>query len=390
MNIHEGDVHETNKVTNNIQTENMRNKSKARLNKKKKYRGRGTFNRKDKSFSVLLINIRGFRSNEVALNKVLKVVNPSMIAINETLLSGSMKVKLDSYQCWSKNRENQGGGGIATGVSQQYKDSSIGIGEGKFDDEYLITRVETFYPALNVINCYGEQRKTSKEEVELKWSRLQKEMEDIRARKEFCLLTGDLNKLVGNDELGVPGNHAEISVGGQLLRELLSTKNWTLVNGLGEDIVEGGPFTRIDPATGNKSCLDLFIVSKELKPYISKLFIDSKRKLGLARGVKDNGICKMVYPDHFPALITFTNLPIRQKMKEEKLTKWNLAKNEGWKKYEELTDKYSEKLNDIVENEQLSIQVKYDKMTKIMEKIKFKAFGKVTLKNKQVIMSSNN
>ena len=71
-------------------------------------------------------------------------------------------------------------------------------------------------------------------------------MDDIRIRGEFCVLAGDLNKLVGSDQLGVPGNSPEISSGGKLLREMLSTKEWVLVNGLGPDVVEGGPFTRRD------------------------------------------------------------------------------------------------------------------------------------------------
>ena len=94
-------------------------------------------------------------------------------------------------------------------------------------------------------------------------------MEGIRARKEFCLLLGDLNKLVGCGELGIVGNNPEISPGGQLLRDLISTGNWCLVNGLRQEIVEGGPFTRKDQATGNLSCLDLFVVSRELLPHVS-------------------------------------------------------------------------------------------------------------------------
>ena len=45
----------------------------------------------------------------------------------------------------------------------------IGVGEGKGSDEFFITKVDKFKPAINVINCYGEQRKTKVEEVEAKW-----------------------------------------------------------------------------------------------------------------------------------------------------------------------------------------------------------------------------
>ena len=194
--------------------------------------------------------------------------------MNEIQLSGKMKVKLDSYSCWTRNRSKKGGGGIATAVSREYRDSAMAAGEGQDDDEFLITRINRFQPALNVINCYGEQRKTKVEEIENKWMRLVKNMEEIRARKEFCILGGDLNKLVGCDEYGIPGNHPEVSPGGQMLRDLLATGNWILVNGLGKDVVIGGPFTRQDPATGKLSCLDLFIISRELRPFFSTMVID--------------------------------------------------------------------------------------------------------------------
>ena len=84
-----------------------------------------------------------------------------------------------------------------------------------------------------------------------------------KGRGEFCCLGGDLNKLVGSGELGVPGNHPEVSLGGQLLRYLPSTGNWIVVNGLVQVMVEGGPFTRKDPANGKESCLDLFVVLRE-------------------------------------------------------------------------------------------------------------------------------
>ena len=78
------------------------------------------------------------------------------------------------------------------------------------------------------------------EEVKARWERLLKEMNKIRSRGEECILIGDLNKLVGCDHLGVKGNNERISYGGQLLRELIATEDYCLVNNL--DIATGGPF----------------------------------------------------------------------------------------------------------------------------------------------------
>ena len=288
-------------------------------------------------------------------------------------------MNLPLYSTWTKNRTEKGGGGISTSVSLLYSDSSVGVGEGRGEDEYLVTRIECFQPALNLINCYGEQRKSSKQEVELKWSRLKAEMEAIRNRGEFCLLAGDLNKLVGNDEWGVPGNHPEVSLGGRLLRELLATRDWTLVNGLGEEVVQGGPYTRSDPATGNRSCLDLFVASRELMPYVTNLSIDSERKNTIARIVKNKRKRRIIYPDHFSSILTFKNLPRKREEKNEKRIVWNLAKENGWQIYKSLTDKYSEKLENIIGNEGISIEETMIKFNKIHNKIKFTAFGKVSI-----------
>jgi hypothetical protein len=55
---------------------------------------------------------------------------PSMIVMNETQLVGNAKVELDSYLTWARNRTEQGGGGIATAISQEFRDSTCGAGEG--------------------------------------------------------------------------------------------------------------------------------------------------------------------------------------------------------------------------------------------------------------------
>ena len=173
-----------------------------------------------------------------------------------------MKMSLSNYTTWVRNHSEKGGGGISTAVRQSYQDSAVGVCEGEDDNEFLITRIDAFSPALCVINSYGDQRRTRKEEVENKWNWLRNEMEAVRMKGDFCVYAGDLNKLVGVGEFGVPDNSSEVSLGGWLLRELLATGNWTLLNDLGREVVQGGPFTREDPATGTMSCLDLGVVSR--------------------------------------------------------------------------------------------------------------------------------
>ena len=381
----------TNKIEKNPQStsapkklKNTKDKKNSKTtNYKKTYRGKGKTNKRDSIFTVLLSNLRGYKSKEYSLKKIIKKVKPSVIILNETQLIGNMKVSLKPYISWTKNRTEKGGGGIATAVNQNFKDQAVAAGEGEKDDEFLITRIDTFSPALNVINNYGEQRSTRKEDIEEKWQRLRKELELVRLRGEFCLWAGDLNRLVGTGELGVPGNKQEVSLGGRLLRELLATKDWVLVNGLGREVVEGGPFTRRDPATGNMSCLDMFIVSRELLPHVDKLFIDKDRKITPARAIKNKGKFKLVYSDHFALLLTLKNLPRKKVKKHEKKKAWNLAKEDGWNIYKTLSDEISDKLNKVIDDDGISIEETMRKFNNMHNDIKYKAFGKVTIGNRK-------
>ena len=146
-------------------------------------------------------------------------------------------------------------------------------------------------------------------------------------------------------------------------------------------MVKVGPFTREDPATGEQSCLSLFIISRELEPYVKSLVIDSGRTMGVARPVWERGKFRLVHPDHYPCLLTLQGLPWKEKggKKEEKKVCWDLTKKGGWNMYEVLTDKCSEVIDNLVGDKTKTIEEVADKFSKIHEKVKYKSFGKVTL-----------
>ena len=123
-------------------------------------------------------------------------------------------------------------------------------GEGGDGDEWLAIRLTHVSPPITILNCYGEQEaRSGKEEVLARWGRLLKELGQITARGDHCLLIGDLNKQVGSGPLGVPGNHPEVSQGGKMVRDLVQSGDWVLLNAR-EGKVEGGPFTRAGPLRG--------------------------------------------------------------------------------------------------------------------------------------------
>ena len=160
------------------------------------------------------------------------------------------------------NRDSSKGGGVSTSFCNTDAAQVLKIKEGE-RNELLVTRIEKFLTPINIVNIYGKNEcRTNKEEIVEDWEEVLEILAKIEALDEFALVIGDMNKLVGNI---IKGNHEKISVGGALVRELLSSGKYVLVNSL--DNVEGGPFTRYEPNDFNnrekRSCLDLAIISKD-------------------------------------------------------------------------------------------------------------------------------
>ena len=305
---------------------------------------------------ILHSNIRGYTSKKEAFYEVVKDIDADVCILNETGLKGKNKVIIPGYTTFFKNREVKNMGGISTSIKDKWRDFAVNVGQGSHEDEYIITRLDNFKPAICIINCYGEQEsRTCKEEIEARWSRLRKELDKIKARGEGCLLIGDLNKQVGSDDLGVAGNHSKVSIGGRLVRELLATKEYCLINNM--DVAEGGPFTRKDPVDGkNESCLDLFICSSNLRPFIHKLLIDSDRKYAMKRATIKHGVYGITFTDHFTMVLYMKNLP-SVNFRMEKVIRWNLMKEGGWDRYKDISDMKSIEVDKLVTDKSKTIEV---------------------------------
>ena len=115
--------------------------------------------------------------------------------------------------------------------------------------------------------------------------------------------------------LGVIGNHDKITFGGTLVRELIETGKYAIINN--SDKVSGGPFTRYDPGDTNditkKSVLDIAIVSIELLSFVKEFLIDDKAKYSMERPVNINGKFNLRKSDHYTILMKFENIPKKTK-----------------------------------------------------------------------------
>ena len=213
---------------------------------------------------------------------------------------------------------------------------------------------------INVINIYGEvESRAKKIDVEDRWFRILKELKKIELLGEHALLIGDMNKHVGDI---IKDNHSKVSHRGKLIKEVLNTNKYVLVNSTSK--VKGGPFTRYNPSNPKKdefkSCLDLIIVSRDLFKHVDEVIID--KELEFTPG-NPTGQGKVVYPDHYAMILKMKSIPLasNRNSASSKYQTWNLNKEGGWQKYQEITDA-NEIFNRLVNNNE-------DNPTVIMKEI---------------------
>ena len=131
-------------------------------------------------------------------------------------------------------------GGISTSYKTSLKPYVSKVAEDNNGDEFMITRVDHVIPALNIVHIYGQQEsRVSRGKLIESWEKIKEELVLIKERNEAALIVGDLNRDIGNDEYGVIGNHDNISYGGKLVRELIKTGEYIMVNNM--NIAKGGP-----------------------------------------------------------------------------------------------------------------------------------------------------
>ena len=326
------------------------------------------------SIRIFSNNCRGYNSKKDYVEKhVIEQLRPDVINLQETMLRNKSNIKQKEYFSFCMNRpEGAGGGGIATLVADSIKQHCTKIAAGNDNEEFMIVRLEHVKPALNIVNIYGRvESRTGGEKVLEGWTEILKEVKKIEDRGEASLIIGDFNRAVGDGENGVAGNRPEISYGGRLIRELVSSGDFFLFNN--HSITTGGPWTRICPGTGKGSCLDLAIGSSNLLPYVRRVMIDSSRTFAPRRAVIKKGVLATTFTDHYPILVEL-EMPRVEESKEKPKSTWNTRKPGGWEIYKELTNKVARQIEVIADNESLEDDEVMEKIDKLQTKIKFQAF----------------
>ena len=178
------------------------------------------------------------------------------------------------------------------------------------------------------------------------WTQVLQELGRIEARQEAVMIMGDMNRAVGCGKQGVEGNKSLVSYGGSMIRDLIGSGDYFLLNNM--SLATGGPWTRICPGTGSSSCLDLVIGSSNLLPYVRTMKIDSGRVFAPRRAVSKMPGIGVVYTDHYPTLVE-VEMPVAEQNSDNIKPTWNTQKPGGWEMYTELSNKVAEEIELLVE-----------------------------------------
>ena len=191
---------------------------------------------------------------------------------------------------------------------------------------------------------------------------------------------------IGSDQDGVIGNHEKVSYGGQYIRDFVKEKDHVILN----NMATGGPWTWVKRGDDTiKSCLDIAIASRNLLPFVKSVTIDKERKFTPKRVISKKGEYLSVHTDHFTMEIVLSEMP-KKKVKIDKISKWNFHKPGGWEAYKELSDKAADKIEMVINDENLEIDEAMGKIESIEKEIKFASFGKSRINSNKGKRNTNN
>ena len=348
----------------------------------------GWMDRETVDLCIYSNNCRGFNSKQESFQEnVVEALRPDVINLEETLLRNKAQIKIKDYISFSLNRpDGAGGGGISTSVAEYLKPFVTMVSKDNEYDEFMVTRFEHVKPALNIIHIYGQNEgRAGPAKILEGWTRILTEINRIEARNEVALIVGDLNRAVGNDHLGVRGNKPKVRSGGQLIRDLVSTGEYVLMNNL--SLTRGGPWTRVCPSDGKLSCLDLALASQALMPFIREMQVDSIREYAPRRVVTKDKRLGLTYADHYPLIIKL-EMP-RSEIEATTEASWNVNKPGAWEDYEKISDEEAEKIEELADDETMTNEEIMNKVDKIENKMKYKSFGKSKPKSKKKILNES-
>ena len=168
-----------------------------------------------KSFSVYYTNIRDIKCKILSFEEIIRTTRPTVIAITETHMYKDYELKIEGYEIY-RNDRNEDGGGVMLAVKTELKFISV---EVKQTSEYL----ESLWVLINnnkvklrigVVYFLQEPDQNLKEIYKI----IKEQVQESGKNDESVMIIGDFNSKIGKD---IEGNYKKVTRGGKKLKSFV-------------------------------------------------------------------------------------------------------------------------------------------------------------------------
>ena len=246
-------------------------------------------NNKKSCFSIVHVNIRGFRANWQSFMEFIESVDfPDVITINESKLNQNIDAQLPHYYCASRRDSHHGHHGsvifIKEGICDVHEIISL---REQFSEEVIGIRIngKNNRPALNICTYYNPPGNHVNSDIFRHCSKL----------RGATYITGDLNC-----KNAAWGSTRDDSQGDHLLKTL-NIHSCAILN--------DGNMTRCDPVHGTEQALDLVVCNFPALSYFVKFTVGPD-----------------VGSDHYPITVelNLSSYAVTKKVRNWKKANWEL------------------------------------------------------------------
>ena len=312
-----------------------------------------------KNFRVYYANLRGLSSKLSSLKECIENYKPHLFCLTETKLDTDVKVEIEGYQLYHKNKK-KGEGGIIIGVSEVIQHLTVEIERQDEDFESLWILLSNEVTKIRIGCIYAPQEsRTSKKVYETMYRHIKNHFLEAKKKDEKILVTGDFNCKIGNI---IKDNKEEVTKSGRLMRDMVLKQGMKILN---SNPRCKGKWTRIEGM--HKSIIDYFVVDEEDETNLISMEIDEEKLITPYTITNE----RMIPSDHCAITATF-NWIVQATPRDPTPNTLNINRN-SLDKFHRMTN--GVRLRETIKQED-TLQQKYDawqvRLGKIMD-ISFKS-----------------
>ena len=315
----------------------------------------------------MLNNIRGYKSKEIMLKRIVAEEEPVIMAIVEAKLNDKEEVKIPGYKAARVDRDEDGGG-VMLLYRKCLRKVLVPTGEVKLHNaEILWCKLDNgiVKSKIGVVYMPQESRTSLDQLKEVYWE-IEKEIAKAQQNGESLILMGDMNCKVGD---AIEGNNNEVTKGGRLLIKLMKKYKLKLMNA--EEWCEG-IWTRVEGTS--RSVLDYVIVFEDDIHLAERMQIDEEKDITPYYVERVGGKDVRQYTDHS----MITAIMKMNSQVEKNRTYAMVMDEEGYQKFREKLKE--EKVSSILDGD--DIRETYTLWSKKVMEIKDSCSKRVKIKKK--------